>query len=366
MALAIIVYQTAPAANLVNGPMVLTITFAQLLVMTFYPRYLRKHLPVAQSRNLELVWPALDSLIALWAIFMTGGWDTPFYHFGVTSVLGPSLRYGLAGALVSSTLYSLCFILVVRWTSLGFAPAFSGDQAEPDLVSSPLNPLMIALYAAFLGEVLNKLRQEMKRSQILAAENERQRMARDIHDGVSQTLFMLTMSLETGQVMAEKENAAKTTEHLRKLTPVAQKALIELRNAMYNVEPLAQGKQTLASAVEQLARDYRSATGLNVEYLEQSAQRCPPELASVAFRIAQEALSNACQHAKASRVVVSLDEHGLMVEDNGVGYCLEKVKRGRGLDNIEARAEEVGMKLLTESGPSGTRVKLDWSGEVND
>ncbi len=362
VALAIVLLAAAPAVNLQNAPIVLAVTAGQLVLMSAYPRFLRKHQPKSISSIAHILWPTMDAMIALWSISVTGGWDSPFYHFAVTVVLAPSLRFGLAGALISSTLFSLCFLVIVKYTAEGFSPAFvASGQAEPDLVSSPLNPLMIGLYAAFLGEVLKKLQREMERSKRLAAENERARMARDIHDGVSQTLFMLSMSLETGQVLAEKENASKTAEHLRNITPVAQKALLELRNAMHSVEPLADGKQSLAEALHQLARDYRSATGLNITCNAVEQLEGTPELASELFRMAQEALSNACQHSQGRDIVVELSKHHLAIVDNGTGFNRSEIKPGRGLNNLEKRAMDCGVEYTIKSGDTGTRVTFKWS-----
>lgn len=363
VALIIVILRAAPEVNLKDAPWVLALTFVQLALMSLYPRFMRDRLTPGIEKKVPLLWPFVDSLIAAWSIYQTGGWDSPFYHFGVTVVLGPSLRFGILGALVSSSFFSFLFLLVVKLTQSGFSPAYAGDQAEPDLISSPLNPLMIALYAAFLGEVLKKLRREMKRSSILAAENERARMARDIHDGVSQTLFMLAMSLETGQVLAQKEKAEKTREHLEKITPVAQKALLELRNAMHDVEPLAEGRQTLEQAVEQLARDYRSATGQNIEFSVADGFQCAPTVASVLFRITQEALSNACQHSGGTLIEVVLSPGKLSISDNGRGFDQNQVKRGRGLGNLEKRAAEALIYYELKTSEKGTNVVLCWEKE---
>jgi signal transduction histidine kinase len=364
VALIIILTKAAPPVNLEQAPTVLAITAVQLILMTVYPRHLRKHQPKSISKIAHILWPTMDASIALWAIYQTGGWDSPFYHFAVTVVLAPSLRFGLAGALLSSTLFSLCFLIIVKFTSEGFSPAFATtDQAEPDLISSPLNPLMIGLYAAFLGEVLKKLRRETERSKLLAAENERARMARDIHDGVSQTLFMLSMSLETGQILAQKEQATKTAEHLRKLTPVAQKALIELRNAMHSVETLADGRQSLQEAIVQLVRDYQSATGLNVDCEPSERFDCPPESATDLFRMTQEALSNACQHSGGDKILVRLTESSISITDNGHGFDRSKIKPGRGLGNLEKRANDCHLVYSLESGENGTSVTFGWSEE---
>lgn len=364
VALVIYLMRAAPPVNLQNAPIVLALTLVQLLIMSAYPKYLRQYFPKNRSKPVLAIWPTVDALLAILAIYLTGGWDSPFYHFGVTTVLAPALRFGLVGALISSTLFSICFMLVVKMTAEGFSPAYLADgQAEPDIVSSPLNPLMIGLYAAFLGEVLKRLNREMKRSKHLAAEAERARMARDIHDGVSQTLFMLAMSLETGQVLAEKEKAEKTAAHLQNLTPVAQKALLELRNAMYSVQPLAEGGQSLGEAVTQLARDYKSATGQNIICEVEPEFDCSPEQASELFPMIQEALANACQHSGASTITLTLHRRSLEIKDDGTGFDPEAVSAGRGLGNLGNRAEEARIHYCLKSDESGTRITFSWDEE---
>ena len=364
IAAAIIVFQAAPPINLVNAPLMLAVTLAQLIGTTIYPRSLRKYLPSKASHLMPKLWPLPDMALSLCAIYLTGGWDSPFYHYGITTVLAPSLRFGLVGALLASTLFTSLFLLTVKLTLSGFDPAYINDtQPEPGLISAPLNPIMIALYAAFLGEVLKKLAKEMDRSRVLATENERARMARDIHDGVSQTLFMLSMSLETGQVLAEKENAIKTAEHLSKLTPVAQKALLELRNAMHSVEPLADGKQTLGQAITQLVRDYQSATGQNVELTIDPAFECPQSIASTIFTMSQEALSNALQHSGGSSVSIKLADSKIEVSDNGKGFDPDQSKRGRGLNSLEDRAKKAQISHSLKSDNTGTKVTFSWEQE---
>lgn len=362
IALIIVLVDGAPEENLQGSGITLAVTALVLCGITVYPRFIRSHLPASFG---PYIWPPLDCLIAAWSIYQTGGWDSPFYHYAVTVVLAPSLQFGLTGALLSTVFFTTTFMLAVYLTPLGFAPAFTtAQQAEPDLVSTPLNPLMIALYAAFLGEVLNKLQRETERSKILAAENERARMSRDIHDGVSQTLFMLGMSLENGAVLAEKEQARRTQEHLDKLIPVARKALIELRNAMHGVEPLAEGRQTLSEALTHLARDYQSATGLTVKLESVQDPKCPDTIAPTLFKMTQEALSNACQHSGGDLILLRLSGGELVVRDNGRGYDPVTIKAGRGLKNLEQRAEEVGLGLRVESGAQGTTVTITWNEET--
>lgn len=365
MALGIVLMRAAPESHLVYAYPVLGVTFLQLVAMTVYRKW--------RARFSSLSWaekqagPILDILIALWSVYQTGGWGSPFYHFGFTAVLAPSLRYGLAGAVISSVGYTVGYLLAVWMTADGFAPAYLADGSmSSSLLTSPLNPVLTALYAAFLSELLQKLRTEHARAEELAAAQERARLARDIHDGVSQTLFMLTMSLESGLVMAQKEEATKTAKHLESLAPVAQKALLELRNAMYNVEPLAAGEQTLVQAATQLARDYVSATGQDIQVSEESGY-CPPnDQASGVFRMIQEALANACQHSQGNAVKILLgapSPGSVSIIDNGRGFDMESVSKGRGLKNLQERAAELGVEYKVESSEKGTNVHITWKKE---
>lgn len=356
-----VLLKAAPAENLDGASWALMLSGGQLLLLTFNPRWLRFEVGKERLTRGALWRPAADLLIALVCLHLTGGWDSPLYLFAVTVVLAPSLRYGLFGALGASSAFLVGYYAVVLASARGLSPAFIDGRPGPDFVSTPANPFLIALFAAFLGEVLQRLRAERARSESLAAAHERARLARDIHDGVAQTLFMLTMSLENGQVLAQKEGAEKTTRHLQSLTPVARKALLELRNAMHNVEPLAAGEQTLAQALRQLVRDYQSAVGCRLRLEEDDDFQEPEQHVSALFRMIQEALTNACHHAEASTIVVSLSGRRAAVCDDGKGLDLEKVQRGRGLDNLKARAEENGMSLtLGPNTHTGTKVEIGW------
>lgn len=349
--------------NLSGAPLALALSVAQLLLLTLHPAWLRFEVGKTHWSRGAVLRPLSDLAIALTCLYLTGGWNSPMYHFAVTCVLAPSLRYGLGGALVSTAAFTVGYLATIWATPAGFSAAYlANGQPGPDLVSTPANPLLIALFAAFLGEVLQRLRLERARAEELAAAHERARLARDIHDGVAQTLFMLTMSLESGLVMAQKEGAMKTAGHLERLTPISQKALLELRNAMHNVEPLAAGQQTLAQALKQLIRDYQSAIACPLQLTELPDFVPPVEHASTIFRMAQEALTNACHHAEATHIEVRLSGRRLCVSDDGKGVDPATLKRGRGLDNLKVRAQEAGLEFALLPGPEGrgTQVEIGW------
>lgn len=364
MGLATVLGGALPAENLKGAPLALTLAGTQLILLTINPGWLRFEVGKQPWTHGALLRPTADLAIALLCLYMTGGWHSPLYHFAVTMVLAPSLRYGLVGALLASSAFTVGYLSTIMATPAGFSPAYLPDGSPgPDLISTPANPFLIALFAAFLGEVLHRLQLERARAESLAAAQERARLARDIHDGVAQTLFMLTMSLESGRVMAQKEGASKTAVHLESLSPIARKALLELRNAMHNVGPLAAGEQTLGQALQQLLRDYQSATGCRLTLVEEENFSPPGTHTSSLFRMLQEALTNACHHAQASSIEVRLKGRSASVRDDGRGIDLSRIKRGRGLDNLKSRAEETGMTFSigpdTDTG-QGTRAEISW------
>lgn len=361
--LATVLLGAARPENLRHAPLALALSAAQLLLLSFNPSWLRFEVGRTHWTRGAVLRPLADLAVALTCLYLTGGWNSPMYHFAVTCVLAPSLRYGLRGAWAATAAFLIGYLATIWATPRRFTPAFLPDgQPGPDLLSTPANPLLIALFAAFLGEVLQRLQLERARAEGLAAAHERARLARDIHDGVAQTLFMLTMSLESGLVMARKEGAEKTATHLERLAPVSRKALLELRNAMHNVEPLAAGQQTLAQALKGLIRDYQSATDCPLQLTEKPDYVAPLEHASTIFRMAQEALTNACHHAGASHIEVRLSGRRLLVNDDGKGVDPATLKPGRGLDNMRTRAEEAGLEFVLLPSPDGrgTQVEIGW------
>lgn len=364
--LCVVLLGAASLESLPGTRLALGLAGLQLVFLTVNPKWLRFELGNDPKGYGTFLRPAVDLLIALTTIYLSGGWNSPMYSFAVTVVLAPSLRYGLKGAFFSAGAFLLGYLAVVSLTVSGFSEAFLADgRPAPTLVSTLFSPLMIALFAAFLGEVLQRLKFERDRAEALAAAQERARLARDIHDGVAQTLFMLTMSLENGQVMAQKEGALKTAAHLDSLTPIARKALLELRNTMHNEESLAAGQQTLAQAVSGLLRDYQSATGCRLSLQEESGFAVPSGVDQTGlFRMIQETVTNACHHSAARNIKVVLGPGEVRVEDDGRGFDPQTVSRGRGLKNLKARAQECGMSLQLLSSPGeGTTIAIRWEVE---
>lgn len=368
VALTTVILRAAPLANLQGAPLALTLSGTQLLVLWAHPSWLRFDFGKGASPRGIIFRPLADLGIALTCLSLTGGWNSPFFLFAVTMVLAPSLRYGLIGAGLTALGFSLGFIGVCLASPLGLEPAFHAGHVSSDLISTLVTPYLIALFAAFLGELLSYLRSQHDQIELLAAAQERNRLARDIHDGVAQTLFMLTMSLETGQVLAQQERAPKTSTHLDKLIPIARRALLELRQSLHGLASLSEDETDFVLNLQGLLRDYQSVAACKLVLSQETSFSTPTHTqSSHLLPMLQELIANAAQHAQAQVVQVLLGQphsRAVSVIDDGIGFDPQQIKRGRGLQNLEDRARASGFELSLLSLPDiiqGTQTIVSWS-----
>jgi signal transduction histidine kinase/predicted hydrocarbon binding protein len=200
----------------------------------------------------------------------------------------------------------------------------------------------------------------------LATAKERNRIARELHDSVNQTLFAMVLTLNS---MLEKANAdpqycaqAETIGALRELRDMASKALVEMRNMMSQLRPAKLEGERLGSALSKYAEWLRSQTGISVDVVFSGMvanEELDTETEDGLFRIAQEAVSNAVKHSGATRIVIALSrlERSLKLEvrDNGRGFVPRESGEGGGsgtglgLVNMKERARTLGGRLCIRS-----------------
>lgn len=232
--------------------------------------------------------------------------------------------------------------------------AASGDLGGPEEVER--------LHESF-RRMLDRLEQERRRASsaaLTAQEEERARVARDLHDEVNQSLTGLLLRLEALRSRAPAELAVEIGE----TKALANQAMEELLTLARQLRPTVLDdlglKAALAGNVTEL--DRRSAVNVSFEARGAFAD-LPADAQLVIYRVAQEALSNAAQHAGAAHVWVRLDQVSdgveLTVSDDGRGFTFDQASRGLGLGGMRERALLVGGDLRIESRPRvGTRVRL--------
>jgi signal transduction histidine kinase len=203
------------------------------------------------------------------------------------------------------------------------------------------------------------------RAEELAVLQERNRLARELHDSVTQSLYSLTLLAEAGQRMVRAEDLQQIAGNQTRLGQIAQQALQEMRLLVYELRPLALKSEGLVGALEQRLETVERRAGIQARVLVEGEVDLAPGLEEELYGIAQEALNNALKHARASKIVLSVrmvDKSVILeVADDGQGFdqAEVQVKGGLGLISMQERAEKIGGQLDIDSAPGeGTRVSV--------
>jgi signal transduction histidine kinase len=205
-----------------------------------------------------------------------------------------------------------------------------------------------------------------ERSRELSILSERNRLALELHDAVSQKLFSLVLTAEALDTLLERDPAAVRGQ-LERLQELARQALDELRSLIFELRPPDLERDGLAGALRKHVEVLRRLEPSEIELDVDADFESDPARDREALRIAQEALQNALRHAGAERVIVRLRaEDGrllLEVADDGSGFdpqAPELRSRHLGLTSMEERALELGGRLEIRSAPgAGTTVRLE-------
>ena len=207
-----------------------------------------------------------------------------------------------------------------------------------------------------------------ERAQQAAALEERQRLARELHDAVTQTLFSASLIAEMLPRLWERDPEAgkKRLEDVRALT---RGALAEMRTLLLELRPAAIVEAELADLLRQLGEVLTGRTRIPVAVVAQGDGKLTAEVKLALYRIAQEALNNISKHARAAQVDVCLSLQRRSVElrisDDGCGFDLLAIGGDGfahfGLSTMRERAEAVGATLSVQSEPGhGTEVHIHW------
>ena len=318
-------------------------------------------------------------------LFLTAGVDA-----GTWARIGTLPRtHGLLGALLSST-------ETIRLADIRTDQRFVGwPRAHPDMASFLGVPIVAGgevLAELFLAEktgggeftdadqalietlaahaalaVVNAQRTERARELSVAAE--RARLARELHDSVTQTLFSLTLATESAVALAGEADP-KLVDQLDQVRGLAEAGLAEMRGLVETLRPVDVDADGLAAALRKRIELLGRVHDVRLSLHTRGPVRCQDRTVErEVLRIAGEALANALRHASARSVEVSLDTGDpvrLVVADDGVGFDLPATLRHShrlGLTSMRERAEALGgtLEIVTAPG-AGTRVELEVPG----
>jgi signal transduction histidine kinase len=228
---------------------------------------------------------------------------------------------------------------------------------------------LLQTLAEQLGVAIENARLRERAAAAIVLE-ERQRLARDLHDSVTQILYSQTLFAAAATKSLQTGDGARAVHYLTRLGEAAGRALREMRLMIYRLRPPVLAQAGLVGALRRRLELVEQRAGLETSFAAEEALALPPETEQALYHIAEEALNNALKHATATTTRVELRrEEGellLSVSDDGCGFDPAQVSSGLGLQSLCERAEGLGGTCTIESEAGhGTRilVRLPWPQE---
>lgn len=299
----------------------------------------------------------VDGLVVLALVAWSEDWRSPFYILMITALILPSTGLPFRRALGWGVLFALAYLGVAVYTELDAGTLESTIRLET-IATHVMVPLVVVLALAYATDVLERLRGERLRSERLAVESERQRIAWELHDSAKQRVHAahLVLSALQGQVGgAQGELVGHALSELRAAGADMDTSVAELRMPLEgrSVERLLGERAAELAPITDAAIRVRGSVG-----------ELPAHVAAHAYRIGAEALTNAVRHGSAKHVDVVLSRNGstamIEVRDDGRGLPTIRRPGSNGLRSMRARADTIGASLSIGPGADGrgTRVAL--------
>jgi signal transduction histidine kinase len=243
----------------------------------------------------------------------------------------------------------------------------SFTKEDVHLLHSIGDQLGTAIEQAGLNERLRKARERLRklaRQNLVAEEEERRRIARELHDETSQSLSGIALQLEALMEMAAKSGNpdAKFIDGLKKVQSLTVQVHKEVSRVISNLHPSVLDTLGLVAAVRQHAKNSLQPLNINVTMeVKGTERRFPPDVEAALFRVVQGSIGNIVEHSKAKNASIVLvyqpDEFSLNISDDGQGFDVSKITdveesgRGRGLFSMRERIGSLG-------GTSGVESKI--------
>ncbi|WP_404784683.1 sensor histidine kinase [Altericista sp. CCNU0014] len=345
-----------------------------------------------RSQTQKILFTALGFGLSWLTILWGGQRGNSFPALLLVVVVRACLLFPWKGRLVTATLAFGSFVLRLL---LGLRRFLDPDLARPERMPRNLSPeqvqgavfnltlnsallfglvlvFVLMMVSAILTERQSRdrlsLAHEKLRRYALLIENqatlqERNRIAREIHDSVGHSLTAQSIQLENVALWLS-EDRQRAGEHLQKARRLGKEALQNVRQSVATLrQPPLQG-QSFRDAIQKLMQEFERTTGIQTAIHLPATQQLPTEIAIALYRIVQEAMTNVAKHSQATEVSLTLTQSStaleLIMEDNGRGFDPTQNTTGFGLQSMRERAEALGGSFdLTSQPGRGCRLHLN-------
>jgi signal transduction histidine kinase len=220
----------------------------------------------------------------------------------------------------------------------------------------------LASLADDLDEMARQLTHLLAKRQQMSIVQERNRLARDLHDSAKQQAFAASAQLGAARARLPLDRD-EAFAHVREAEGLMDQVRHELTTLIDELRPAVPREGGLAADLTEFARNWAELSGYEIELSLEDDRMLPADVEEAVYRIAQEALANVARHSCATRVAVSLeygpDDACLVIRDNGCGFDVQQRNLGVGLNSMRERAELVGGCLsVTSASGVGTAIEL--------
>jgi signal transduction histidine kinase len=259
------------------------------------------------------------------------------------------------------------------WQVIVGVPIISGKKnwgvltiyGDTSLQTTPDEIQLLETIAGQIGIAIESsiLREQAER---LAITEERNRLARELHDSVTQSLYSLTLFSETARRMLSSGNLLETQRYLDEISESSLQALKEMRLLVHKLRPSVIGAGGLFASIEQRLKAVEGRSGVKYTFHMEPGLLTDTTVESTLYMVAVEALNNALKYAQANQVWVSLarDENGirLKIGDDGRGFNLEEARQsgGLGLESIHERVTQLKGRVKIDTVPGEGTTLWVW------
>lgn len=358
---AIVVIQLNPA-RVARFPIL-----SQIALFSFFA-YSLAALYIIQKEKLGTgkIGPVTTCFDFLWVtllVFSTGASRTPFFVFYLFPVITASSRWGVKGGLTAS------LVGVTLWGAVRFSPGWPNPLGIDTFIIRSIYLVVLAYIFGFISEFENKQNQKLmalyKTASEVATQEERRRIARELHDRLLQLLASLTLRLEACRRHL-LDSPAELSRELQLMEETTRGSMDEIRRFLTGQAAVAWIPGMLIEKLREEMKFLRDGLGVRaVIESEPEELTLPPEIEEETYYLLREGLMNIARHAQASQAQLQLQQvggriHGTLADD-GVGFEPKSVtgRNGYGLITMEERIKKLGGTLTINSSPGhGTRISF--------